>query len=108
MCNAYRKDIFDSGDPEQPDVIEWCEALASADRLLTMRKCSLSLFVWYQVHRSYCESLFGDRPISVDEVCWHLDMLPKLRNVKLQMIHAQAWQINAAKYRPVDYEYIPF
>lgn len=31
MCSAYYKDEFFSGDPEQPEVIEWCEAIRAAE-----------------------------------------------------------------------------
>lgn len=31
MCNAYCKEIIPSFDPEQPDVIEWCEAIREAE-----------------------------------------------------------------------------
>lgn len=99
MCTGFYLDEYD---------LPCCELLEDANYLLTMRECSLSLFAWYQAHRSYCEALFGERTIRADEVCWQLDMLPRLRNIVLQMIHAQAWQINASKYRPQNYEDIPF
>lgn len=31
MCNSHCIDIFPSDDPEQPDVIEWCEAIRMAE-----------------------------------------------------------------------------
>lgn len=38
MCSAYRIDEFPTNDPEQPEVVEWCEAILDCQLALLSQK----------------------------------------------------------------------